>query len=113
MSVAIYAVGMVFRLALLFLFWRAMPEYLRFPGVRLVTCPETRGAAVVHVDALHAGATGAVFGTRLRLESCSRWPERQDCGRDCVAEIEEAPRELFGPKHFDQVVQGTIVLLLR
>ena len=27
----------------------------------------------------------------LRLSSCTRWPERQDCGQDCLKQIEADP----------------------
>lgn len=38
-------------------------------------------------------AVQATIGTpRLRLSECSRWPERAGCGRECLAEIEEAPK---------------------
>jgi hypothetical protein len=29
----------------------------------------------------------------LRLESCSRWPERQGCGQECLRQIESAPED--------------------
>ncbi len=35
----------------------------------------------------------AALGQRLDLSGCSRWPERQSCGRECLAQIERAPSD--------------------
>jgi len=72
--------------------FRALPAYFRLRGKRLVTCPENEHPAAVDLDALHL-AKDAVFGTpQLRLSECSRWPERQGCGQECLKEIETAPQ---------------------
>jgi hypothetical protein len=63
----------------------------RESGDRLITCPETRSAAVVRVDAGHAAVTDLQGEKNLRLEACSRWPEKADCGQDCLRQIECAP----------------------
>jgi hypothetical protein len=40
----------------------------------------------------HLAASTAITGeTRLRLESCTRWPEREHCGQECLAQIEASP----------------------
>lgn len=68
-------------------------RWLLFRGKRLVTCPETKRPAAVEVDAKHAAAS--VFSMQdhpdLRLQDCSRWPERKDCGQECLAQIEAGP----------------------
>ncbi|MDQ5856725.1 MAG: hypothetical protein M3542_00415 [Acidobacteriota bacterium] len=73
----------------------AMVVYLiarrRDSGERVITCPETCSTEVVRVDAGHAAWTDMSGEKDLRLEACSRWPERADCGQDCLAEIECAP----------------------
>lgn len=70
---------------------RAMPAvsaYFNFRGKRLVTCPETHKPEAVDVAAAEAGL-GAFFNEpTLRLKECSRWPERQDCGQDCLQQVE-------------------------
>jgi|SRR5678810_858118 hypothetical protein len=63
----------------------------RDSGERVITCPETRTAEVVRVDAGHAAWTDLVGDKKLRLQSCSRWPEKADCGQDCLAQVESAP----------------------
>ncbi len=60
--------------------------YLRERGARVVTCPENHQPTAVSADAVHAAVRGG-----LRLDSCARWPERADCGRQCLAELQAAP----------------------
>jgi hypothetical protein len=72
----------------------AIEAYMKFRGKRVITCPETRTPVGVKVDLKHAASTAA-FSRRpdLRLTSCSRWPERQDCDQDCVLQVRMAPRD--------------------
>jgi hypothetical protein len=60
-------------------------------GDRLVTCPETHQPVGVTLDAKQAVLTGIGHAPALRLSTCTRWPERQDCGQQCLAQIEAAP----------------------
>jgi len=73
---------------------RAIPSmrtYFTFRGKRLVTCPETHKATAVDVAASEA-ALGTFFNEpTLRLSQCSRWPERQDCGQECLQQVEADP----------------------
>jgi hypothetical protein len=71
--------------------WSAARTYFKFRGKRLVTCPETSEPAGVEVDATHAAFTAATGERSLRLKDCNRWPEKQDCGQQCLAQIEAAP----------------------
>lgn len=71
----------------------AVRAYLKYRGTRLITCPETRMPAAVRVDKGHAAATTAVGEPDLRLASCTRWPEREHCGQECLSQIEAAPEE--------------------
>jgi hypothetical protein len=65
----------------------------RYRGTRLVTCPESRKPAAVSVDVGHAAVT-ALVGDRaeVRLEDCSRWPERGPCREPCLGQIHEGPQ---------------------
>ncbi len=67
-------------------------RYLRYRGTRLVSCPETKSAAAVEVDAFPAAYSESAL-KKLRLKECSRWPERQNCGQECLREIEAAPED--------------------
>ena len=71
---------------------RAARVYLTFRGKRLVSCPETHRPAAVRVDAAKAGLETALGHVQLKLSQCSRWPEREACGQECLAQIKEAPK---------------------
>ncbi len=65
---------------------------LTWRRVRVVRCPETRHTAAVRLSSSQA----ALFGTgadALRLSDCSRWPERESCGQECLAQLEHAPAD--------------------
>jgi len=69
----------------------AMQAYFTYRGKRLITCPETHRAAAVDVAAGKAAATALWGDPTLRLDQCSRWPERQNCGQECLEQIEADP----------------------
>jgi hypothetical protein len=69
-----------------------IPSWMKWRGTRIVVCPETLHPVAVEVDAVHIAAEEAITGEgRLRLDSCSRWPERADCGQECLRQVEEFP----------------------
>jgi hypothetical protein len=72
---------------------RLAGNYLKYRGKRVIICPETRKPAGVVVSAVHAAFTGAAGEPDLRLKSCTRWPERQDCGQECLLQVELAPED--------------------
>ena len=63
----------------------------RFRGSRIVTCPETNRPTIVEVDALHASLTSTVGLPDIRLKDCSRWPIKEQCGQECLMELDVAP----------------------
>ena len=63
---------------------RMSVEFIRFHGWREVLCPETGGVALIRIDALHAAVSGALADPELHVSGCSRWPQRQGCGQECV-----------------------------
>ena len=65
----------------------------RFGGERLIICPETGKQAMVEVDARHAALTSLFGQTDLRLENCWRWPMKQDCGQECLLQLDVAPTD--------------------
>jgi hypothetical protein len=65
--------------------------YDRHRGPRSVTCPETHGPAEVEIDALHAAFTGMASTEKLRLASCTLWPQRAGCAEACIAQAVAAP----------------------
>jgi len=71
----------------------AARAFHKFRGARVVTCPETRQPAAVRVDAGHAAVSAAWDHTELRLDQCSRWPERGTCDQPCLKQIAAAPHD--------------------
>jgi|CXWL01.1.fsa_nt_gi hypothetical protein len=55
-------------------------------GERRVICPETLQPVGVELAAGHVALTG-----ELRLGRCDRWPERANCGQECLAQIADSP----------------------
>jgi hypothetical protein len=67
--------------------------FVKYRGVRVITCPETKQPAAVRVDAGHAAVSTAWDRTELRLDQCSRWPERSGCDQACLKEVSAAPHD--------------------
>jgi hypothetical protein len=70
---------------------RVVRAWLKYRGSLVVTCPETEKPAGVTVDAGYFAL--ASFGGKheLRLETCSRWPERAGCGQECLGQLAASP----------------------
>lgn len=69
----------------------AIRTWIRYRGVRLVTCPDNTRPAGVTVDVGRA-VIGALRETAdVRVATCSRWPQRQGCEEPCVAQIDASP----------------------
>jgi len=62
----------------------------RFGGARVIVCPETGKQAMVEVDTRRAALTSLVGQTDIRLESCWRWPLNEDCGQQCLLQLDVA-----------------------
>jgi hypothetical protein len=43
---------------------------------------------------------------RLRLNECSGWPDRQNCGQDCLKQIEAAPEDCLVRTIISEWYQG-------
>lgn len=58
--------------------------YHTYSEGRTVNCPETHAPVSVRFNALRAAWSGLAGPPKLRLADCTRWPERADCGQDCI-----------------------------
>jgi hypothetical protein len=85
MTVALTVAGLV---ALLLTTVIVARNWLKWRGSRVITCPENHRPAGVRVDAGRAALHGA---SDLRLKDCSRWPDKRDCGQECLRQIENSP----------------------
>ncbi|MGO8797311.1 MAG: hypothetical protein ACLQLC_21030 [Candidatus Sulfotelmatobacter sp.] len=66
----------------------AIQAYFAYRGKRLITCPETHSCAAVDVAAGDAALGEFLTNPTLHLKQCSRWPERENCGQECLQQIE-------------------------
>src|SRR5690242_19612029 len=83
--------GIALIVALAFAVRAFFRSYLHYHGTRLVTCPETEQWAAVEPNARQAAVSSLFGAPEVRLDDCSRWPERQDCPQDCVWQIDVSP----------------------
>ncbi|MFY9791929.1 MAG: hypothetical protein WAJ99_12140 [Candidatus Sulfotelmatobacter sp.] len=84
----------------------AVKAYFAYRGKRLVTCPETHQTVAVDVAAGEAAASAFLSEPVLHLKECSRWPERENCGQDCLQEIEADPENCLVWNIVSQWYQG-------
>lgn len=66
-------------------------SFSRYRGTRIVTCPETKSPAIVEIDALHASLTSTLSLPDIRLQDCTRWPIKEQCGQECLMDLDVAP----------------------
>jgi hypothetical protein len=92
MELLLIVVWVIVAVAAVTLAYRTIRTYVKFRGKRIVSCPENRLAAAVKVAATEAAFQGAIGEPHIRLSQCSRWPEREGCGEECLAQIEETPK---------------------
>ena len=71
----------------------AVANYVRMRGTRVIVCPENQQPAAVKVDAAHAAMTAVWESPDIRLQTCSRWPEREGCEQACTGQIAVSPAE--------------------
>ena len=76
---------------LVFIIRALVRTYLEYRGKRLVVCPETGQYATVEIDGRLAAVTALFGASELRVENCSRWPEREHCAQDCIWQIDLSP----------------------
>ncbi len=101
-----YIIVTAIAIALIFIGVRFSRAYFRLRGTRVVTCPADQSSAAVEVNARKAAA-GAVFGSpAFALTGCSHWPERHDCGRQCLAAIQAAPIDCLVRTHLARWYEG-------
>jgi len=94
MAITLFVTLVVVVLAAGLFVFRAIPAiraYFNYRGKRLITCPETHKAEAVDVAAGEAAIGAFLSEPTLRLKECSRWPERQNCGQECLQQIEIGP----------------------
>ncbi len=72
----------------------SLQNYYRNRGRRLVSCPETGQPTEVEVDNKFAFLSAWRGQEHSRLQACSRWPEKGDCGQECLEQLEDSPENI-------------------
>ena len=70
----------------------AVRVLFRYRGKMLFTCPETGKAASVKVAAGDAARSTLTGRPKIHLSDCSHWPERQNCGQECLSQLGADPQ---------------------
>jgi len=92
-TITLLVIGIV-ALAIGLVLFRVVPvvrTFFTYRGKRIITCPETLRKEAVDVAASRAAASAFIGDPVLRLNQCSRWPERQNCGQECLQQVEVDP----------------------
>jgi hypothetical protein len=107
MTPELYVIALIGLLAALyFLVPRVVGAFIKYRGKRVITCPETRAPASVEVDEGHAALTALLGDPELRLKSCSRWPEKEDCGQECLLQVRLAPHDCLARTMLEDWYRG-------
>ncbi len=88
-------IGLIVLVLAVWLFiMRAVPgarAFFHYRGERLITCPESKTTEAVKIAAGEAAVGAFLSEPTFHLRECSRWPERQNCGQECLQQIEADP----------------------
>lgn len=90
-QIVVLSLGAALAIVILYFVGMAIRGRLAYRGKMLVTCPETKEAVGVKVSSKSATLSKVAGKRDLRLSECTRWPERQDCGQECLRQIENRP----------------------
>ncbi len=75
----------------------AEQTYRTYRDGRTVNCPETHAPVSVRFNALRAAWSNLSGPPKLRLADCTRWPERADCGQECIPDaVQVKPAPVVG-----------------
>lgn len=72
----------------------SLQDYYRNRGRQTVACPDSGEPADVEVDRTFAFRTALRGVQHSQLQSCSRWPEKGDCGQECLEQLEDSPENI-------------------
>lgn len=89
MESTLLAISAIFMVGALYVLLPVAAEmYAALRGARTVRCADGGVQTEIGLDARRA-AIQALFGVpRLEVARCGRWPERRDCARGCLHEVD-------------------------
>ena len=105
-ALILIAIGILTLAALVFGLAVALGAFVRFRGERIITCPENKQPAAVHINMARVAREALIGKLDLRLYQCSRWPERAGCGQDCLSQVKENPENCLVWNLVDEWYKG-------
>jgi len=72
----------------------SLQSYFQNRGRRAAICPENGEPVDIEVDNEYAFWTAFRGQEHTRLKSCSRWPEKGDCGQECLEQVAPSPENV-------------------
>lgn len=90
--IGLFIIGAIIMVGLPLVF--SLQSYFKNRGRRSVICPENHQPVDVEADRKFAFWTAWRGKEHTRLQSCSRWPEKGDCGQECLAQVDPTPENI-------------------
>jgi hypothetical protein len=72
----------------------SLQDYYKNRGPQSLVCPDSGEPVDVEVDSKFAFWTALRGQEHSRLQSCTRWPEKADCGQECLQQIDPSPENI-------------------
>ncbi len=72
----------------------SLQSYFQNRGRQSAICPENGAPVDIEVDRKYAFWTAWRGQEHSRLQSCTRWPEKGDCGQECLAQVDPSPENV-------------------
>jgi hypothetical protein len=72
----------------------SLQSYFQNRGRQSVACPENGEPVDVEVDRKYSFWMALRGQEHTRLQSCSRWPEKGDCGQECLTQVDPSPENV-------------------
>ena len=72
----------------------SLQSYFQNRGRQSAICPENGQPVDIEVDRKFSFWTALRGQEHSRLQSCTRWPEKGDCGQECLAQVDPSPENV-------------------
>jgi hypothetical protein len=72
----------------------SLQSYYQSRGRKTAICPDSGHPVAIEVDDEYAFWTALRGQEHSRLKSCTRWPEKADCGQECLAQVNPSPENV-------------------
>lgn len=90
--IGFFIIGAIIMLGLPIIF--SLQSYFDNRGRRSAICPDNHQRVDVEVDRKFSFWTAWRGKEHTRLQFCSRWPEKGDCGQECLIQVDPTPENI-------------------